>query len=153
MVYLREALFFLVAIIIQTTLVELIKIKDIKPDIVLLLLIFYGIKKPQYHSTILGFLSGIFQDIIGGGFLGLFALTKTVSGFFITIFRRIGKFKEIHSYILVLVATCLLHDILFYFIYTFNSHLSFSGMLLRYAIPKTIYTSGIGGIILISKMR
>jgi len=153
MTYLKEALFFLVAIILQSTLIDLIQIKDIKPDIVLLLLIFYGIRKQQYYTTILGFLTGFAQDIIGGSLLGLFALSKTISGFFIIVFRKVGKFKEIHSYILVLVLTCFLHDIIFYFIYTFGSHLSFMDLLIRYSLPKTIYTSGIGGIIIFAKMR
>jgi len=149
--YLKESIFFIVAIIIQSTIIDLIKIKDIKPDLVLLLLIHYGVKKPQYYTTILGFFSGFIQDLIGGSFLGLFALAKTVSGFFINYFQRIGKFKEVHSYILVLILTCILHDIVFYFIYTFDTGLDFLDMILRYSIPKSIYTSGVGIIILFAK--
>ena len=125
MAYIKEAIFFLVAIIIQSTLIDLIQIKDIKPDIVLLMLIFNGVKKPQYYATLSGFFSGITQDLIGGSFIGLFALSKTVSGFIINIVKQIGKLKEIHSFIVVLISTCLIHDIIFYFVYTFGSELSY----------------------------
>ena len=93
--YLVAILLFFPLLIIQTTIVPLIAINGVIPDLIIILLAFYALKMGQLHGTILGFIYGLLFDLITGGLLGSSMLSKTVTGFVIGYFYNENK-KDIY---------------------------------------------------------
>ena len=119
----------------------------VKPDIVLIFLFFYGIRYSQLASTLTGFASGFFLDALGGGILGLHALTKTVAGFLMGYVPRTHKIHKIIQFSILFFTISIIHDILYNAIYIINTESSFWRLLFVHSLPSTIYSVFIGGIV------
>ncbi|MFC1564076.1 rod shape-determining protein MreD [candidate division KSB1 bacterium] len=143
---------FIVLTLIQITVLQYISINvtqdiSVKPDLVLLMLFFFGLRFSQIHSTITGFAAGLLMDILSGGIIGLNALTKTLSGFMTGYLPREYKIKQLSQCCLFLFMICIIHDVVFNIIYVINSQLSFWRIFLLHSLPSSAYTVFIGGII------
>jgi len=68
-------------ILLQTTALNFIAINGIKPDLVLVVVILNGFLRGTREGAFLGFSVGILQDLVGGGYFGLNALTKMFAGY------------------------------------------------------------------------
>ncbi|MCP4723741.1 MAG: rod shape-determining protein MreD [bacterium] len=150
--YVKWSIGFLAVIIFQITVLQYISINvsqdiRVKPDLVLLLIFFFGLRFSQIHSTFTGFAGGLVLDILSGGIIGLNALTKTISGFITGYMPREYKIKQLSQFCLFLFSICIIHDVIFNIIYVINSQLSFWRIFLLYSLPSSVYTVFIGGII------
>ena len=72
---------FLVAYILQTSLLNLIAFHNVSADLLLLLTISYSLTHGFRRGAFVGFCSGLLQDVASGTFLGFNALSKMVIGF------------------------------------------------------------------------
>lgn len=72
---------FLVAYILQTSLLNLISFHNVSADLLLLLTISYSLTHGFRRGAFVGFCSGLLQDVASGTFLGFNALSKMVIGF------------------------------------------------------------------------
>ncbi|MBD3304768.1 rod shape-determining protein MreD [candidate division KSB3 bacterium] len=72
---------FLVAMVLQTTVFHLIQIGGVKPDLVLILVVYFGLTKGSDIGCVSGFAFGLIEDMFSGMSLGANALTKTIVGF------------------------------------------------------------------------
>jgi rod shape-determining protein MreD len=97
----------LVTLVLQTTLFSHLQVKEAKPDLILIIILYLSLLKGPQVGSITGFSFGLLQDVLSGMFLGSNALTKTLLGF---ILGSIGK---------RLYANSLLLQIIFVFILTF----------------------------------
>ena len=144
---------FLAGIFFQSIIIDnLITIKGIRPDIVLLILIFFGLEFGGVYPIIIGFSVGLIQGFgfMGDGFIGLAALTKSVSGFYISFFHKSKKKWNDGYFLVILTTTCLIHYTIFYYINMFGSENTSYYVILRSVIPTTIYTAAVGMIIFYS---
>lgn len=144
--YLKYAGIMLVLIIIQKTLISLIDVTSyqITPDIVLIGLVYIGIKKGKITGSVTGFVSGLIFDLFSFSFIGLAALSKSVAGFFSGFFSVENKIERyLNSYIFTIIvsAASLINNIIYYVIYFQGTNLSFTDVLLRYVIPTMVYTA------------
>ena len=144
--YLKYAGILIVLIIVQKTLIWLIAVTayDITPDIVLIGLVYIGIRKGKITGTISGFAAGLVMDILSFSFLGLMALSKCIAGFLAGYFNRENKVERyLKSYILVLtVFLCsLVNNLIYFTIYFQGTTLTFPDIIVRYVIPTAVYTS------------
>ena len=147
MVNVKWSLIFILGIILQSTLISLLSIEDIKPDLIIILLVIYGLQFGQISTTIAGFGIGLFQDFLISGVIGISSLSKSIAGF---IAGTIGKKKRKNSlqlFVLVLFCITLIHDVIFYTLYKFGTDMSLMKLLLRYSLPSTLYTVIVGTII------
>ncbi len=145
-VYLKYAGIILGLIIIQKTVVNYIDVTEFKitPDLVLIGLVYIGIKKGKITGSISGFLSGLILDIFSFSFIGLMALVKTATGFFSGFFYNDQKTERyLNSYIFILiVSVCSLVNNTIYFVFYFQgTNLVFLDILIRYVVPTTVYTA------------
>lgn len=150
--YIKWGVGFLAVIIFQITVLQYISINvrqdiSVKPDLVLLMIFFFGLRFPQNHSTIAGFSAGLVMDILSGGILGLNSMTKTISGFITGFMPREYKIKQLTQFCLFLFSICIIHDVIFNVIYVINSQLNFWRIFLLYSLPSSVYTVFIGGIV------
>ena len=131
----------LLAFIIQSTVVEHISIRGIKPDIILIILIYVSLRSGSMIGVILGFSIGLLQDFYGPpANLGLNALCKSLLGFGVGIGKE-GLYKDsMLVLMLTLVISYITHDIIYHIIdarFTLDAVVSwFVGV----SLPSVFYT-------------
>lgn len=74
-------LLLLVTLVFQSTALNFVAIGGVKPDLVLLLVVFNGFLRGTREGAFLGFAGGMLQDIVTGGYFGLHALVKMAGGY------------------------------------------------------------------------
>lgn len=129
--------------ILQTTIIPVIAIGGVKPDLLILVLFFLGHKTDAIPAVIAGFFIGLAQDFYSPEILGQNALSKSIAGFFAGLLNervmRIDPF-----FLLVLFAlSFLIHDIVYFAVLMGKTEvtLQFIGMeLLTSTLPKVLYT-------------
>ncbi len=79
--YFLPLIIFLPVSILQLTIIPLISIGSIHPDLILIIVVYYALKHGQIYGTVLGFALGFLFDITSGGLLGSSMFSKTFAGF------------------------------------------------------------------------
>lgn len=69
------------AIMVQTTALQVVRIWGIIPDLVMILVIFNGFLRGTREGAFLGLTAGLLLDFAAGGYLGLNALTMLLAGY------------------------------------------------------------------------
>lgn len=72
---------FLIAIVFQTSVLKH-DIVAIKPDLILIIVVYLGLVRGSNIGCVSGFFFGLVEDVCSGMYLGSNALTKTIIGFF-----------------------------------------------------------------------
>jgi rod shape-determining protein MreD len=139
----------LLIILLQSTLIPFVAIGTIVPDLVLLWIVFLAVTRGQIAATSAGFFLGLVMDLMSGnqGMLGLFALTKTVSGFlagYAYSENRIQQTLAGGTFLLLCTAVALVHYLLYFLIFLQGSALSWDEGLVQYGLPSTAYTVAVG---------
>lgn len=75
------ALVIFINFILQSTLLDYIRIGAIKPNTALVIIICYAILRGDVEGAIIGFFTGLLHDLFFGNTIGLHALLYTVVGF------------------------------------------------------------------------
>ena len=133
-------LLFLCLILVQTTLLPLLSIGGLVPDILLIGIIVLGIRQGAVAAIIAGCLIGFVQDAFVTHLFGLSSLTKSCGGFVAGYFSREKVKYNLQVTLGVVLATAVVHDTLYFFIFTFGTSVGFFRMLFRYALPTSLYT-------------
>lgn len=72
---------FLGAMVVQTSLLRYVSIGGVRPDLVLIIVVYLGLVRGPDAGSLSGFVFGLFEDAYSGGLLGANALIKTLLGF------------------------------------------------------------------------
>ncbi len=144
--YLKYAGILVGLIIIQKTLIGLIDVTSyqITPDIVLIGLVYIGIKKGKITGSVAGFVSGLILDLLSFSFIGLMALSKSVAGFisgFFNVDNKIERYLNSYIFIIIVTLASLFNNIIYFTIYFQGTNLTLTDILLRYVVPTTVYTA------------
>ena len=75
---------------IQTTFLMALPIQRIRPDLVLILIVYLGFSYPPASGGILAFILGYFTDLFSGNTFGLYTFTRPVIFFAVQFFK--GRF-------------------------------------------------------------
>ncbi|SHI97895.1 rod shape-determining protein MreD [Desulfofundulus thermosubterraneus] len=75
--------FLLLALLLQVTVVDLIHVKGVVPDLTFLLVVFYAFLRGQREGAFWGFVAGLMKDFITGNYFGLNALSTAVAGYLV----------------------------------------------------------------------
>jgi len=133
--------------LLQTTLIPLLSIQDIYPDLLLIGVIITGIRHGSTPAILAGCLVGFVQDAAVTHLYGLSALAKSVAGFVAGYFSR-EKVK--YNFVItlgVVAATALANSVLYQAVYYFDTNISLGWAIVRYIIPHFIYTVIVGIIV------
>ena len=105
------------AIILQSTILPHLKVKEAGLDLILIVVVYNGLYLNIQQAPLYGFLGGLAEDIFSGFLLGSNALSKTIIGFLIVaIERKIYKDNIITPGLLIFLVT-LLEGVIFTFIF------------------------------------
>ena len=141
--FLPIIIFFPIAIV-QLTLVPLVSIQSIAPDLIIILLVYFTLRKGQLYGAILGFVFGLFFDLMSGGLLGSAMFSKTLAGFITGYFYNESKILEntntIKIVFIVLLASLI--DSSFYSLLALPEvRISISSVILEQGMLPALYTS------------
>jgi rod shape-determining protein MreD len=141
---------FLAALILQTTLVPVIGIAGVKPDLVIIALFLLSIKFGVLPGLYAGFLIGLGQDLYSPSILGQNALAKTVTGFFIGLFNERFMRTDPLMKIIILMLSFLVHDAVFTLALIVKTESGIAQLipeLFSQTLPRTIYSAVIASLI------
>jgi len=141
----RYGLLFFAAIVFQLTLVKYIQVYNWRPDLILIVLVSFSLRKGPNAGMTAGFVTGLLQDLLSTHFLGLTALSKTIAGFLAGSLA--GKFSRKTEFFLTLIIAGLVHDFCYFLIYTVGENFSLQSLFILYTIPNVLYTVLLGGFL------
>lgn len=144
MKYLKLFVLIVVAIIFDTTFLKSVEIRGIKPDLLLIILVYSSLKWGAVQGTIIGFLIGFFQDLYSPEMFGLHALAKCITGYLIGITKEHFFWGSYFAQLLIIFFSLLIHDIICLFIGNFGDYSLLLKNILRVTLPAAVYTGSIG---------
>ncbi|MCF7827683.1 MAG: rod shape-determining protein MreD [Candidatus Marinimicrobia bacterium] len=139
----------LLILLLQMTLANWIRVAGIKPDFIMLFIIYVGYREGKVPGILFGFGFGLLQDLVAASaFIGISSLIKSILGFGAGFLQR--KFHVINPFILyaIVVLLILLGNLIYYGIYYAGAPISFGLMLQRLVLPSFIYTLVVGSLLL-----
>lgn len=135
----------------QTTVVPAFTFGGIVPDIPLVLTILVGLRRGPELGLLTGFGFGVAQDLLGGGLLGIQAISKGVVGFWAGglpgLFLTAHPVVQIMSLVLGSLGEGALR---FGLLKLFASPPGFLELFSRVILPQTLYNGLVGGLALFS---
>ena len=143
---------FFAVLLIQITVIPLIAVAGIIPDLVLITLVYYSISRDQFYGTVLGASYGFFIDLITGSLLGSSMLSKTIAGF------TAGYFSteiNISTYIfsLIVFICALIDSIIFSFFSAFDVQTNIFKLLFGQALLPSLYTAVVSILFIFSPFK
>ncbi len=109
----------IVSIILQTTVINYLAIFSVKPELLIIITVYFSLVKGSLSGEVIGFTGGLLEDVFAINLVGINAFTKTIIGY------TVGKLKNnidlenfITPFIIVGMVT-FLEGILFYIIRLF----------------------------------
>lgn len=129
----------------QTTVVPVLRIGSVTPDLPLVLTVLLGLRKGPELGCLSGFVAGLLQDVTGGGFVGAQALTKALVGFGVGLLG--GRLWVSNPLVQVpgLVLLTLAEGIARYgLLQLFHFPASFSDLMLHVILPQALYNGFLG---------
>ena len=70
-----------VVVLLQTTVLGIVAVRGVTPDLLLILLVFLALRRGSMSGQIAGFAGGLLEDLVSLAPLGFHALVRTLVGF------------------------------------------------------------------------
>ncbi len=156
--YIISILLFFPLLLVQTTIIPLLSIDTVFPDLLIILLVYYSITQGQIYGSILGFIYGFLFDIITGSLLGSTMIAKTMAGFTAGYFSSENKQDQYlisYNFALIVLLSSLIDSTINAFFSSINFTSNIFLLFFQYALLPAIYTSAIAlmGMIFYPKKR
>lgn len=143
------ALFFL-SLAVQATLMPVVAIRGITPDLPLVVLFFFSLRFGILPGLYTGFLVGLCQDLYAPTVLGQLALAKTVTGFVMGIFNERVMRTDPLIKALLLVVVIAGHDAIFSLVDVIKHDIGAAAAflpILTHSIPRALYSLVVVGLV------
>jgi rod shape-determining protein MreD len=140
----RILLITVLLVALQTTLIPLMSVANIIPDILLIWVVYVALQSGQISATVLGFFAGLFVDLLSGQFLGLSALSKTVVGFAAGYFFNENKVNFTiarYQFLVIVALMSLIHNLIYFTVFVQGTDIGLVAAMLRFGLFATIYTT------------
>jgi len=142
-------IFYLVIVIYQTLLSELLRLGPARLDLGLLLLIYVTLNLGSRPGIVFGFGLGLLLDVADPIWLGLGSLIMGTLGYGVGYFKESLFVESIYSKMLLVFLTVISHDILRYlFMHKFELS-AIGSVLLGTTIFSALYTTAVAAIVML----
>ncbi len=133
--------FVLVSLILQSTFLNSFQVFGVKPDLVLLLVVYNAFMKGHREGAFVGFCAGLMQDIFTGGYIGLNALSYMTVGYLIGMTES-KLYKESTLIMMALAWLASAGEQLLYYLVMSYSGVAMSPLVVlgRIILPTATYT-------------
>jgi len=138
--FLTVGIVVLALLVVQSTLVPLIRIGGIAPDVLLAYMIIWCSYHDRSQGVVLGFCGGLFQDLVGGGTLGVYALSKSLACY---VACSLPRSKYSHDFSLVgimLFVAVFVHQFIYTLFASREAAAGFLSLFFRNGAPSMLYT-------------
>lgn len=144
-------LIVILSVVFKITLFRLIEFWSYKPDILLIIVVFFSIYKGPLTGAYLGFIGGFTEDIFGSGFLGLFAVSKTLVGFASGFVGKHVYKTSVYPYVATVLTASLFQEFfIFFWLKLFQPYTSFFAPSFKNIIfPLAVYNTLLSPLIII----
>ena len=143
----RDILLLLLAFALQTTWIDFLEVSSLKPDLILLVLIYIALRKGPLVATCMGFGIGFMQDIYLPVDLGLNALAKSLVGFAVGYGRTRIVADNIQVQVALIFGATLCHDMVYYLGTSAIGLIDLPYFWLRYGLGRAVYTALVGSFV------
>ena len=147
--HVRLILITLILVTLQTTIVSFTSIANIIPDVMLIWIVYIAITQGQIPAAVYGFAIGLLLDLIGGQFLGLSALSKTIAGFLAGYFYHENKIEinlANYQFLIIVGISSVVHNLIYFIIFTQGSDVGFITAVFRFGLFSALYTTFVATI-------
>ncbi len=130
-------------IMLQATVMHLVTLEEITPDILAIWVVYLALSEGQMNATIWGFAIGLTFDLVTGNFIGLSALTKTMTGFVAGYFfneTRTRLTLGSYRFLLIVLLASLIQDTAYFIIFTRGTDIGLLQAVVRFGFTTTLYT-------------
>ena len=152
--FLIPILIFIPLTVLQLTVVPLISVDFIAPDLILILVVFFTLRNGQIYGSLLGFVLGLFFDLASGGLVGASMFSKTLAGFIAGYFyseKRVETNVDSTMFIII-IFVCAFVDSMFYSLLASNeSNLTVLSLFFEHGILPAFYTAVVAMPIIVLK--
>ena len=135
---------FIPVVIVQLTVIPLISIQGVVPNLILIAVVYFSIANGQIFGTVTGASYGLVYDLISGSLVGSNMLSNTVAGFIAGYFSgetKREKYLYTYSFSLVVLISALIDAMIFSFFSVIDFNTNFLQALFNHALLPSIYTS------------
>lgn len=129
---LNSTIYLVILLFFQLIVVEIISFNYIKPDLLLIGLIYFTLLNGQIPGMVSGFIFGLLMDIFSNGVIGANALSKLIAAFFAGYFAKedLDERDIISSaFFIILLVSSLIERLVYIFI---TSNVDFKYLILVY---------------------
>ena len=139
----KIVLFFtiIVCFLMQSTVLHLISIGSITPNLLLILCVSMGLMRGRKSGLWTGFFCGLLVDLFYGSVFGFYALIYMYIGYMNGFFKRIFFPDEVKLPLALIAVSDFFCNLLIYFLlFWFRGRFSFGYYLLHTMLPELVYT-------------
>ena len=144
MTSIRHIFLLLLAFVLQTTWIDFLEVFSLKPDLILLVLVYIALREGPLVAICMGFGVGFIQDVYHPADLGLNALSKSLIGFVVGYGRSRIVADNIQVQIGLLFGAVLFHDLIYYLGTSAIGVIDVPYFWFRYGLGRAIYTALLG---------
>jgi rod shape-determining protein MreD len=148
----RILILALLAVLLQATLLERIRILGIGPDLSILLVVYVALWRGAETGTLVGFLVGLAQGTASPVHFGAHSLAKSALGFSVGTARVHLVRESLPTQAAVIIGAHLLHDLIFLPL-TLNGAGSFVVVWVTRTLPTALYSAVLGCVLYRFLMR
>lgn len=131
----------LVCYLMQTTILQAIRIAGVAPSMLLILLTIVGYRYGKLTGMITGFLMGIMIDLVEGNLVGMYAMIYMLIGYCLGFANKIYYSEETTIPLLLVAISDFMYNFLIYVIgFLLRSRLHFLFYLRTIILPELLYT-------------
>jgi len=136
--FFRTAIVSIIALTLQISFIPMIEIGAWRPDLIILVVIFIGLRYGATQGILAGFILGVLQDSFSPHPVGISAFADTVTGFLAGQVRQLKLAYNIR--ILAVIILILIQTSLFFLIYQLQTDISYLYLVATRVFPNTLYT-------------
>ncbi len=133
-----------VLLIVQANLVDMVSLRGITPDLLLIFIVYLAVKEGQTYVLPWGFFLGLVLDLSTGTVIGLSALSKTVAAFTAGYFfsdNKITMTLATYRFLLLVFLTAFIHNAVYFVIFTMGSDIGFLGAVFGVGLASALFTT------------
>jgi len=146
----------LVLIVVQANLPDIISIRGIAPDLLLIFIVYLAVKEGQMYVLPWGFFLGLVLDLSTGTVIGLSALSKTVAAFTAGFFYSENKIAMIlgtYRFLLFVLIAAFIHNAIYFAVFTLGTDIGFFGAVFGVGLASALFSTTIAVIPMLVNAR
>ena len=135
------ALFIIICFVLQCSVFDSLSFAGIIPNLMIILTSSFGFMRGEKEGLVIGFFSGLLNDIFFGSFLGFYALLLMYIGYINGKFSRIFYPEDIKLPLALIVISDLSYGIICYILtFMLRSRFQFTYYFMHIIWPEALYT-------------